>query len=238
MREFTNLWVYLSASPLLWLTATIGVYLFADFVSARFQRHPLANPVAIAIIAMALILAVTGTAFPVYFNGAQFVHFLLGPATVALAVPLWRNRRIVLQHSLPIVVALVAGSIFAVLSATVIAIVAGAPHAVVMSLAPKSTTAGIAMAIAENAGGLPGLTAGLVVATGVIGAMLVVPLMRLVRVRDEAAIGFATGLTSHGIGTARAFQISDVAGTLSGLAMALNGLMTALLVPVLIRLLP
>ncbi|MGL4495119.1 MAG: LrgB family protein, partial [Beijerinckiaceae bacterium] len=206
MREFTNLWVYLSASPLLWLTTTIAVYLAADFISERFRRHPLANPVAISIVVLAALLTVTGTSYAVFFNGAQFIHFLLGPATVALAVPLWRNRKLVQRYALPVLVALSVGSIFAVLSAVLLAKLLGAPANVVASLAPKSTTAGIAMAIAESSGGQPGLTAGLVIATGVLGAIIVSGWLRLLRIQDQAAIGFAAGLTSHGIGTARAFQ--------------------------------
>jgi len=230
MNEVHDIWVYLAQTPLLWLAATLAAYTVADWLSARAGRHPLANPVVIATAVLALLLAVTGTDYATYFEGAQFVHFLLGPATVALAVPLWRNLRAVRAALLPLTAALLAGSATAVASAVLIAWAVGAPPTILASLAPKSVTTPIAMGLAETLGGIPTLTAVLVIATGILGAMTVTPLMNALGIRDWAARGFAVGLTSHGIGTARAFQVNEVAGTFAGIGMGLNGAMTALLV--------
>lgn len=226
-----DLWVYLSASPLLWLTLTIGVFLAAQRVAKASGYHAAVNPVLITIVVIAAVLQLTGTSYEVYFEGAQFIHFILGPATVALAVPLYRSRRLVRASALPILVTLLVGAPFAILSATAIAVVLGASQEIIIALIPKSVTAGIAVGIAGEIGGEPGLTAVLVIATGILGALIVTPLMNALKITDYAARGFAAGLTSHGIGTARAFQVDQIAGTFAGLAMALNGLATAILVP-------
>jgi len=232
-----GLWVYLSRTPLLWLTVTLFAYAAADRFSARTGRHPLANPVLHAVWIMAAILWLTGTSYRTYFEGAQFVHFLLGPATVALAIPLYEHRRLVLRSLVPMGLSLLAGSLTALTSAILIASFLGAPPAVLVSLAPKSVTAGVAMGITEALGGDPALTAVLVILTGILGAIVVTPLMDLLRIRDWRARGFAAGLASHGIGTARAFQVNPVAGTFAGIAMGLNALMTALLLPLVLRIL-
>ncbi len=234
MSTFVELWVYLSGEPLLWLTATLVAYVAADTIAAALKRHPLANPVLIAVILVAALLLATGTDYPTYFAGAQFVHFLLGPATVALAVPLIRYLPHVRRTAVPMAVALVVGSLTAIASAVLLGVAFGLDRASVLALAPKSSTAAIAMGIAEQTGADPALTAVLVILTGITGAIVVTPLMNALRLKNYAARGFAAGLASHGIGTARAFQVSPLAGTFAGIALGLNGLLTALLVPVVI----
>jgi len=234
MSDFVKLWVYLSGSPLLWLTATLVAYVIADALAAAARRHPLVNPVLIAVILVAGILLATGTPYPAYFAGAQFVHFLLGPATVALAVPLVRYLPHVKRTAVPMAVALIVGSFTAVVSAVLLAQAFGLDRASTLALAPKSSTAAIAMGIADKIGADPALTAVLVILTGITGAIVVTPLMNLLRLKNYAARGFAAGLASHGIGTARAFQVSPIAGTFAGIALGLNGLLTALLVPAVI----
>ncbi len=231
------LWVYLSASPLFWLSVTVVVFLAADHVALACGRHPLVNPVLVSLLAIGVLLKLTGTPYRTYFDGAQFVHFLLGPATVALGVPLWRNRAVVVREIVPMAAALVVGSIVAIVSAVGVARVLGAPGQVVASLAPKSVTAPVAMAISETVGGLPSLTAGLVIITGIVGAIMVTPTMNALRIRDWAARGFAVGLASHGIGTARAFTVHPIAGVFAGIGMGLNAVVTAILVPLLMTLL-
>jgi predicted murein hydrolase (TIGR00659 family) len=233
----SSIWVYLSASPLLWLTATLWAYLGAHWLHERSGRNPLVNSVTIAVIALIVMLLATGTQYETYFQGAQFVHFLLGPATVALAVPLYNNFSTVQRLLVPMMVALVAGSLTAIVSAVGIAWAAGADVITLKSLAAKSVTTPIAMAVTEQLGGLPSLTAVFVILTGIIGAILVTPLFNALGINDRRARGFAAGLAAHGIGTARAFQVSDVAGVFAGIAMALNGLITAFLVPLLAKLL-
>ena len=233
MRAATGIWVYLSTTPLLWLTLTLAAYAIADRVARAFKRHPLANQVIIAVALVITALEISRTPYDVYFEGAQFVHFLLGPATVALAIPLVENWERVRRSVVPILIALAAGSLTAIVTAVGTAALLGAPRPILASIAEKSVTTPIAMGIAEKIGGIPSLTAVLVILTGVIGAIMVTPLMNALRIRDYAARGFAAGVASHGIGTARAFQVNDLAGTFSGLAMGLNGILTAILVPLL-----
>ncbi len=233
MSDASRLWVYLAASPLLWLAMTLLAYAIADRLSLAAKRHPLVNPVLIAVAALSAMLWASGTQYAVYFEGAQFVHFLLGPATVALAIPLHRNWPVVRKAIVPILAALGAGSLTAVISAVGIAWAFGAPYELLASLAPKSVTAAIAMGISEGLGGNPSLTAALVITTGVLGAIMVTPMMNAMGLTDYRARGFAAGVASHGIGTARAFQVDPVAGTFAGIALGLNGLITALIVPAL-----
>jgi predicted murein hydrolase (TIGR00659 family) len=232
-----SLWVYLSQSPLLWLTVTLSVYAAADAVSLATNRHPFANPVLHSIWIIGAFLLITGTSYTTYFGGAQFVHFLLGPATVALAVPLYENRKAVLAAILPMLVALVVGSLTAIISAVVLAEAAGLPRGVILALTPKSATAGVAMGISEQLHADPSLTAVSVVLTGIMGAIIVTPLMNRTGITDFRARGFAAGIAAHGIGTARAFQVDAVAGVFAGIAMSLNALVTSLLVPVAVTLL-
>ena len=144
LTRVETLWVYLAADPLLWLTVTLAAYVVAERISARFGRHPLANPVLIAVALLAAILTATRTPFETYFQGAQFVHFLLGPATVALALPLHRHWPLVRKAVLPILAALLAGALTAVVSAVGVAAAFGIPQPMLAALAPKSVTAAIA----------------------------------------------------------------------------------------------
>ncbi len=230
-----SLWVYLSTTPLVWLTVTLVAWLAADALARASGNHPLVNPVLIAVVIVGALLQATGTAYRTYFDGAQFVHFLLGPATVALGVPLSRNWGLVRRYLLPMLAALAAGAVTAIVSAVGIALALDVPREVVLSLAPKSVTAGVAMAISESVHGEPALTAVLVILSGIIGAVMVTPLMNALRIRNYAARGFSVGLASHGIGTARAFTVDPVAGTFAGIAMGLNAVVTALIVPVVLR---
>lgn len=232
--SLVDLWVYLAGGPLLWLTTTLIAYVAADALFVALGRRPLANPVLIAVTVVSVVLVVSGTPFPAYFAGAQFVHFLLGPATVALAVPLVRYLPQVRRLMVPMLVALVVGSISAIVSAVLLARLVGLDATTVRALAPKSATAPIAMGTAEAVGADPALTAVLVILTGIAGAIMVTPLMNALGLKNFAARGFAAGLASHGIGTARAFQVDPLAGTFAGIALGLNGFLTAVLVPLLL----
>ena len=232
-----DIWVYLSAGPLLWLTLTLAAYVVACYAYERSGMNPLVNPVAVSVTLLVLLLYATDVEYGTYFDGAQFVHFLLGPATVALAVPLYANIKIVRRAAIPMLLALLVGSATAVGSVVVIASLLGGSPETLLSLAPRSVTTPIAMGISERVGGLPSLTAVLVILTGIIGAMSGTPLFNMLRIRDYRARGFAIGIAAHGIGTARAFQVNQIAGTFAGIGMGLNGLITALLVPLLLFLL-
>lgn len=234
MPSFTELghfWVYLAASPLLGLTLTLCAYLAAQWLYVKAKMSPLVNPVAIAIALVGVVLLASGMSYQRYFAGAQFVHFLLGPATVALAVPLARQVPRLRRNLVPLLCALACGCVTAVVSAVGVALLLGASGQVARTLAPKSATTPIAMAIAERLGGLPSLTAVLVIVTGVFGAVSATFLLDALRVRSVAARGLALGVAAHGIGTARAFQISAEMGAYAGLGMGMNGVLTALIAP-------
>ena len=229
------IWVYLAASPLLWLTATLVCYLIALWIYRRGGASPLLNPVAIAVALLIGLLVWTGTPYRTYFDGAQFVHFLLGPATVSLAIPLYRQRARLRELVLPIAVAIPVAALTGSLSAVGLGMLLGAEPQTLLSLAPKSVTTPVAMGISEKLGGLPSLTAVLAVSTGIVGAVLGTGLFRLLGIRDDAVKGIAMGATSHGIGTARAFQVSPAMGAFSGLAMGLSAFVTALILPPVLR---
>jgi predicted murein hydrolase (TIGR00659 family) len=228
----SGIWVYLAASPLAALTATLIAYQAGDWIYRRFDRNPLLNPVLLAVAMLVSLLLASGIDYARYFEGAQFVHFLLGPATVALAIPLHAHFQTVRRSAAALLVSLLAGSMTAAASAVGIAWALGASPRTLASLAPKSVTTPIAMGISENLGGLPSLTAVAVILTGIIGATLATGTMNLLRITDWRARGFAIGVAAHGIGTARALQVNPVAGAFAGLAMGLNALATALLVPI------
>ena len=235
MARIGDIWVYLATSPLLWLATTLAVYLTGQWLFQRSGGRAVFNPVALAITLLVLLLLLTGTPYTTYFSGAQFIHFLLGPATVALAIPLYLHWERVRRLFLPILAGLLAGSLTAMLSAMGVAWLLGGSPPTLLSLAPKSVTTPVAMGIAEKIGGLPSLTAVLVIVTGVIGAVAGPALLNGLRIRDDAIKGFAIGVAAHGIGTARAFQISGLAGAFAGLAIGLNALLTALLAPLIVR---
>jgi len=230
------LWVYLGASPLLWLLLTVGVYAVALRLQRALQGSPWANPVLLSVATLVAVLAATGTPYATYFDGAQFVHFLLGTATVALAVPLRRQWAEVKAALAPAAITLIAGNVAGALVAMGIVRLWGAPRELIASIAPRGVTAPVAMAVAERVGGLPSLTAVLVIASGILGATMATPLLNVLHVRDWAARGLAVGMAAHGIGTARAFQVHPVAGTFAGVAMAVSTLLTSALVPWLVPL--
>lgn len=235
MSDVRQLWVYLAASPLLHLTLTLVAFQAGLFVYRKTGGNPLANPVLIAVIAIVTLLLATGTDYAAYFEGAQFVHFLLGPATVALAIPLYRQFAAVRRSAVAILASILGGSMTAAASAVAIAWAMGASRDSLVALAPKSVTAPVAMAITRELGGLPSLTAALVILTGITGAMLGPILLNRLGIRDWQARGLAIGTASHGIGTARALQVNEVAGAFSGLAMGLNAVATAILLPLVWR---
>lgn len=225
-----GLWVYLATSPLLWLAGTLVVWLAANGIASLSPGNPLLNPIMLSIAVIAIVLLVAGIDYGTYFEGAQFIHFLMGPATVALGIPLYEKLSLVKSNLVPLLAALFMGSLTAVGSTVFLSHLFGFTPTVVASLAPKSTTAAVAMAISSGLKGDPALTAAVVVLTGICGAIIVTPMMNAMRIRDYSARGFAVGLTSHGIGTARAYSVDPVAGLFSGIAMGLNAVLTSLIV--------
>lgn len=236
MTDGALIWSYLSSQPLLWLTATLAAYCAGDAVFRASGRKSIANPVLIAVILLGTVLSLSGTDYQTYFEGAQFVHFMLGPATVCLGLPLYDNLSRIKRAALPVVAALLVGSFVAISSALAIGKTFGLDQVLLASLAPKSTTAPVAIGIAERIGGQPTLAAVLVLLTGIFGAIIVKPLLNALRVTDWRARGFAVGVAAHGIGTARAFQVNETAGAFAGIGMGLNAVLTAIIAPLVLRL--
>ena len=233
--SMAQLWVYLGTTPLLWLVLTVATYAAAVRLQQALGGSPWANPVMVSVALIVAVLSLSGTRYPTYFEGAQFVHFLLGTATVALAVPLRRQWPAVRAALTPLTVALLVGNVAGAVVAVGVLRLFGAPTQLLLSIAPKSVTAPVAMGIAEKIGGLPALTAVLVIGTGILGATMATPLLNALRLSDHAARGLAVGIAAHGIGTARAFQVSEVAGTFAGIGMAASTVVASFLVPLLAR---
>lgn len=239
MTDFVQLWVYLSSTPLFGLNATLVVYVLALAFYNRMGQAPWANPVLWSIVVLGASLWATGTAYPTYFAGAQFIHFLLGPAVVALAWPLWQRRAELRARWGRFTLAAVVGGAAAAGSAVGLAWALGLPPEVVLSLAPKSVTAPVAMGIADKVGGIPSLAAVFAVLTGLVGALSGKPLFALLGIGKDAtglmARGFALGTAAHGIGAARALQVNPDAGAWAALALGLQVLTAALLIPLAAR---
>ena len=238
MEKIFHLWVYLETTPLLGLGITLVVWRIANVLASRMGGSPLANPMLLSVAMLATLLLITRTPYSAYFQGAQYVHFLLGPATVALALPMYANLRRIRRSARAIVTALLAGSVVASASAMLIARAMGASPVIVLSLAPKSVTTPIAMGIAEQIGGQPSLAAVFVLLTGLAAIALLPMSMKLLRIHDMRAQGLAAGVAGHGLATARMLLISETAGAFGGLAIGLNGIVTAILVPLMVTFLP
>jgi len=231
LENLADVWVYLSATPLFGLTLTLVAYVLADAIYQRTNKFPLANPVLIAVTIIITVLTLSDTSYEAYFQGAQFVHFLLGTATVALAIPLARLWNELAERAIPLLVAMIAGATVSVVVAIGIARALDAPPAMVASLLPKSVTAPIAMGIAEQIGGSPTLAAVFALSTGIFGALIATPLLNALGIRDWSQRGFAVGVAAHGIGTARAYSVDPRAGAYASLGMGLHALLGALLLP-------
>ncbi len=231
----SEIWVYLSASPLTGLTITLLAYSFSHRIYQASHNNPLLHPVLISATLLISFLLITDTSYQDYFKGSQYIHFILGPATVALAIPMYQQISKIKQLWLPITVTMISGVSVAAISSILISRVLGASIETQMSLAPKSVTAPVAMGISEKIGGLPSLTAALVVITGILGAILGTKILHALKLKDHSIKGIAMGITAHGIGTARAFQVSSEMGAFSGLAMALATFTTAFILPYLVR---
>ena len=218
-------------APLGWPAVTLAAYAGSAWLYRRGGQHALLLPVLTGTAAVVLVLTATGTAYPEYFARARVLYWLVGPATVALAVPLFGQLDRLRRLWLPLGVALLAGSLTAIVSAVGIAWALGGSLETLRALAPKSATMPIALAVAERIGGPPSLAAVAVAVTGIVGAALARGLLDALRIRDAATRGFALGVSAHAIGTARALQAGPVAGAFAALAMGLNGIATAVLVP-------
>jgi len=224
------------ASPLFAVTATLASYYGAKLLYGRLKLF-LLNPVLVSVAVLIALLKAVGLDYASYMKGGQIISFFLGPAVVALGLPLYRQLEQLKRRKVSLLVSIFGGSLVGILAAALPAQLLGCPSALVASLAPKSVTTPIAMGIAELLGGIPPLTAAVVIATGILGAVAGPPFLRALGVRSPIAFGLAMGAAAHGIGTARCLEEGEAQGAAGGLAIGLNGIATALLAPWVVRLL-
>lgn len=233
MDKFNGLLTHLTQTPLFGICLTLACFVVGDWIYKKCKQSPLANPVLISIVLVAGTLHFSKIDYAAYFDGAKYIHFLLGPATVALAVPLYKNLHHIKAALLPIIVTVLTGSIFAIISGVGIAALLGGSRETLLSLAPKSVTAPVAMGLSEIIGGTPSLTAVLVILCGIIGAIFGGMVLNLAGIKNKRARGLAVGMASHGIGTARKLSLHETTGAFAGLGMGLNALATAVILPLL-----
>ncbi len=220
----------------LWLPCTILFFAASSWLYRRLNKAPVANPTLLTIAALVMMLVGLGVPYKTYFESVAIIHYVLGTAVVALALPLYRNVGRLRGRRRGMAAALVAGSLTSILVGLSVAILAHASTSTVLSLAPKSATAAVSMEISRIIGGAPAVTATLTILTGIIGAIAGPYVLNILRVVEPEARGFAMGVASHGIATARAFSEGEVAGSFAGLGMVLNAILTALVVPPVVRL--
>lgn len=226
MSQLLTTWIF-------WLAVTLVVFESIDTVSRRFGRHPLLNPVLWSTPLLIAILLATHTDYKTYYDATMLLTFMFGPAVVGLAVPIWDRRAIIRRLAVPILMALLAGAVTAFVSVVGLMWLFGAPPELLASVAPRATTTPVAMELTAMLGGIPALAAVATLFSGLLGAMSGRPLFNFMKIDDYQARGFAVGITSHGIGAARAFQTSVSAGTFASLGMALNAIATSILLSVL-----
>ncbi|AHJ12165.1 LrgB family protein [Sulfurospirillum multivorans] len=225
---------YVMNTPLSWIIITMSAYKIGIIIYEKTGKHALLQPIVIAYVIMLPILILAQIPYKQYFESVSILHFFLGPATVALALPLYKNLKLIQSYFLPILITLVAGGIFTILSAISILWLFGASKITMLSMTTKSVTAPITLITAQDIGAIPSLAMGFVVITGLLGALFGTFIFKLLKIKHDAAKGFALGLISHAVGTARAFEISENAAAFSALAMGLIGVFIAVLLPIVI----
>ena len=239
MQAGSAMWQHWVNTPLFGLSSTLVVYLLVAAGYRRLGSPPWANPVFWSVLVLVLFLGATGVPYAQYFAGAQVVHLLLGPAVVAMAWPLWQRRHALRQRGIKLLGVALVGGACAAGSAVAMGWAIGLPADVLLSLAPKSVTTPVAMGVAEVIGGIPALSAVFAVLTGMIGAVLGRYVFNAMGVdtssRGWMVRGYALGTAAHGIGSARALQVNADAGAYAGLAMGVQALLAALLIPLWVR---
>ncbi len=228
----------LLATPLFALTLTLAVFQGCLWLYRRCRFLPILHPTIVGAIIVALLLPRLGLDYASYQQGTYWLDLLLGPATVALAIPLYRQLALIRAMARPVLLAAIVGTAVGVLSALAGAWLFGGNPETLRSLAAKSVTTPIAIGITQELGGLVPLATGAVMITAAIGITLAPPVFRLLRVTDPRIQGFALGVVSHGMGTARAFERNQIAGAFASLALCLVGIFSAIAIPALFMLLP
>jgi predicted murein hydrolase (TIGR00659 family) len=228
---------WLIGSPLFLMFLTLAAYRLGCEVRDRTGGHALAQPVLVAIVVIGIVLAVVDVDYETYRDGTQIIAFLLGPATVALAVPLHRQASRLRGFLAPLLVGVTLGAVASIATGYLLVRWLGGSEVLAETMAPKAATTPVSIAISGTIGGIPALTAVFAIVIGIVGAIAGPAVLTLLRIRDERARGLALGAVSHGIGTSRALRESESEGAFAGLSMGLTALVTSLLVPVLLTLL-
>jgi putative effector of murein hydrolase len=226
----------LAANPLIWLVVTLGGYLAGRALQNASGGAAIVNPVLIAILLVMIALVVSGTPYQTYFAGAKLIHFLLGPATIALAIPLARHFAVIKANLRSVGLALLAGSASAIISGIAIVHICGGSSAVALSMAPKAATTPIAMAVSGQAGGMPELTASLAILGGITTAIAGQWIFRMLGISDWRAQGLAAGVAGSGIAAAHVAARNETGAAFAAIGVGMNGLLTALLVPLFVAL--
>lgn len=224
-------WTGLVGTPVFGITLTLASYLLARTLWKRTGWHPSLNPVLVTIVLVGSVLLLLGIDYDEYMVGGRYIAFLLGPATVALALPLHYESRLVRSAAVPILLGITLGALTSVVVAYAATRALGGDEVLALSMAPKSATTPVSIALSESFGGIPALTAVFTILAGVLGAVTGPALLSLLRFRDRRVRGLAIGAVSHGIGTARALGDHRTEGAFAALAMALTALATALVLP-------
>jgi putative effector of murein hydrolase len=224
----------LATSSVLWLPLTVALFCAATRVYLASGKSPLLNPTFLTLAGVITLLVTFGVAPTDYFESVRILHYLLGTAVVALAVPLARNLARFTGDWWMLAAALAAGSLTSAVVGMLVASELGAPAELVRSIAPKAATAAVSIEIARGIGGLPPVTACLTVVTGIVGAIMGPYVLNALAITSAASRGLALGAASHGIATARAFAEGEATGCWASLAMGLNAVLTAILVPLLV----
>jgi len=226
---------YINQTPLTWLVVTLLSYKIGIIIYEKFNKHTLLQPIITSYITILLLITYTNTSFEEYFKSVEIIHFFLGPATVALALPLYNNLKHLKALLIPILATLFIAGVFSIVLAVGLLWLLGAELPTILSMTTKSITAPIAVITSEQIGAIPSLAVGFVIITGMIGAIFGTMIFKLIGIKHETSKGFALGLVSHGIGTARAIEIGEKAAAFSALAMGLSGILTAVFLPLIIQ---
>ena len=226
-------WDWLTTSPLFGITLTLAAYALGRWLHHR-TRSPLFQPVLVAMVVIVVVLKVGDISYADYLTGGSYVGFWLGPATVALALPLHHEWHLVRRAAIPVLTGVLAGTVVSICSAILVTDLAGGDRELQLTMAPKAATTPVSLALSAQIGGIPALTAALTIVAGITGAILGPWLLDRVGVRDPRARGIAMGSVTHGIGTARALAESRTEGAFSALCMGLAAVATSVLVPLLV----
>lgn len=221
---------FLNESTFFGLFISVGAYFVGWLLNKKFKKDFI-NPMIIAVIIVIAFVLISGMDFEAYDRQASFLSYLLTPATICLAIPLYKQLGILKNNLAAVSVAVVSGAVAAMLSVLAVSLAFGVTHEIYVSLLPKSITTAIGMGVSEELGGVQEITVAVIVVTGVVGAMIGKPLCKLLRISHPVAVGLAFGVAAHAVGTSKALEIGEIEGAMSGLAIVITGMLTVILSP-------